>query len=722
MVSSGPHSLYRANSSGQLVDPTASRVEVMAQGASAPTSVADRERPLAAAYASQPAVVPPLSGGSQSQESPTLAVSPQSAPTTARKRQRVESSRAEATYPRKRAITACRLCRSRKVKCNNARPVCGNCEASGAPCVLCIKVPSARADGEFSSSFDPASILILEKLDKVLSRLDQASTTTTAPVQFLLNATDVNTTAPGRKETETIQTIEGSGPALEKTREQEDDSYFDQLQIPTCRTTADAVLQWPIFCGRFPPNHITDAAFLQTAIDADREHDTALRRPEKRGLVLDEDTVNDLVRRFLELVHIKNPILDIESLWASVEDILDSGLRWDQASCLVLLACALGSVATPFPREQFCGPDGSFSSIRSQQDDLRAGEGYYHLAQKRFGLLQLGIVASQCYFLAGVYKMYTMHPIIAWSHFQSATKAYHLHLECKARQPQQEETPFMSSKGRHLEQRLYWSCYKTECELRAELNLPNSSLVDVQNPELHPSPPTFNVDEMAVSPETGGSGSRNLISASPISQQQKEQTWFYYLTEITLRRMANRVLNMLYTESHVAWTEECVRANIHAAEQFEQQLDEWYATLPAPIRFESDSVGGEELPYHTRGRALQIKMWLYTPFLYYAIHAPSEVPRQGPIWEFAEKAIAISYTTIVGEPTGHRHHGTWYHIMSIATCCLFIIAAVRRGNVPVPKEWRKEVEGAIQRIRYWEDEGPGVTRAIHVLTTYLMDI
>ena len=52
-----------------------------------------------------------------------------------RKRQRPNSSRTDVTFPRKRAITACRTCRSRKVKCNNARPTCGNCEASLASCV-----------------------------------------------------------------------------------------------------------------------------------------------------------------------------------------------------------------------------------------------------------------------------------------------------------------------------------------------------------------------------------------------------------------------------------------------------------------------------------------------------------------------------------------------------------------------------------------------------------
>lgn len=52
-----------------------------------------------------------------------------------RKRDRGEVSRADVAYPRKRATAACRLCRSRKVKCNNARPTCGNCSSHNAVCV-----------------------------------------------------------------------------------------------------------------------------------------------------------------------------------------------------------------------------------------------------------------------------------------------------------------------------------------------------------------------------------------------------------------------------------------------------------------------------------------------------------------------------------------------------------------------------------------------------------
>lgn len=38
------------------------------------------------------------------------------------------------TFPRKRAVTACDTCRSKKTKCGNERPICASCSKHGWPC------------------------------------------------------------------------------------------------------------------------------------------------------------------------------------------------------------------------------------------------------------------------------------------------------------------------------------------------------------------------------------------------------------------------------------------------------------------------------------------------------------------------------------------------------------------------------------------------------------
>ncbi|KAG7103877.1 Regulator of drug sensitivity 1 like protein [Verticillium longisporum] len=61
-------------------------------------------------------------------------------------------------YPRRRALSACLICRERKRKCDNLRPTCSSCQQIGAPCEY------TKQD---SSSFDAASLRILDQLSLI---------------------------------------------------------------------------------------------------------------------------------------------------------------------------------------------------------------------------------------------------------------------------------------------------------------------------------------------------------------------------------------------------------------------------------------------------------------------------------------------------------------------------------------------------------------------------
>lgn len=50
------------------------------------------------------------------------------------RRKRPLESRLGVSYPRKRAVAACQVCRIRKVKCTNERPECAACIHAGATC------------------------------------------------------------------------------------------------------------------------------------------------------------------------------------------------------------------------------------------------------------------------------------------------------------------------------------------------------------------------------------------------------------------------------------------------------------------------------------------------------------------------------------------------------------------------------------------------------------
>lgn len=70
-----------------------------------------------------------------------------------RKRKRDSSSvaatRSGGTYERRKAVKACLVCRARKTKCDNVRPICGFCKSTGGECRYSSDNSSRRASVEY---------------------------------------------------------------------------------------------------------------------------------------------------------------------------------------------------------------------------------------------------------------------------------------------------------------------------------------------------------------------------------------------------------------------------------------------------------------------------------------------------------------------------------------------------------------------------------------------
>ena len=197
----------------------------------------------------------------------------------------------------------------------------------------------------------------------------------------------------------------------------------DYLQIPPHRTTADTVLTWPIFSDQHQPNSLIEPLFSNSGPQQElNTGDGSLDETIARDLVvvpggmvsLPDEKIPSLVDSFLQNVHTKNPILDVEFLVRHARKAAENGLGWDAPSCLVLLACALGSIARPFeeslkatdytsmknPLPRRLGSD-FLSSAVSFRQDLRQAESCYVLACRRIGLLKFTTLGAQCHFFAG---------------------------------------------------------------------------------------------------------------------------------------------------------------------------------------------------------------------------------------------------------------------------------------------------------------------------------
>ena len=88
-------------------------------------------------------------------------------------------------------------------------------------------------------------------------------------------------------------------------------------------------------------------------------------------------------------------------------------------------------------------------------------------------------------------------------------------------------------------------------ELRLELNISEKSFWDLTYPAFFPSPP------------------RGLKS-------QGEAVWYFYLAEIALRRLGNRILNYIYRYKYSAASDPDIN---QAISNFEDQAEGWYATV-----------------------------------------------------------------------------------------------------------------------------------------------
>ena len=179
------------------------------------------------------------------------------------------------------------------------------------------------------SRFDAASILILDRLNQVISRLDDI------PPGPEMRASDTPASL------EAVRAPEPPDQSATHSLDPGQNSY-NALRIPASRTTADAVLDWPIFASRYPKSYLIDAVFEAEAENEDSDNEeTALNRTRHHGLSnkgrgINEDDIPQLVRAFLELVHIKNPVVDVDTVWTYAHRVAEDGLKWDSASCLVV--------------------------------------------------------------------------------------------------------------------------------------------------------------------------------------------------------------------------------------------------------------------------------------------------------------------------------------------------------------------------------------------------
>ncbi|KAI9661344.1 MAG: hypothetical protein M1831_003077 [Alyxoria varia] len=609
--------------------------------------------------------------------------SPTSAGGSKRKRRSPDPDESSHTHPRRK--TACQSCRARKVKCDNIRPKCLVCRKSHRECVY-IDYISEKL------SLDPGTRVVVSRLDEVLESIGQLKS-------------NIKQHAPAHER-----------PPLNSNSHQEDKDALESatyLKVPPCGASADTVLRWECFGDKFPPNCLIGVYFERSGDGTNERLSGALPSPPAQpqasfdsaphGLELrslPEERIPSLIDRFLQNVHTKNPILDVDDL---------------------------------------------------VQEARKAAQ--------------------------SVYMMYTFRPLLSWNQFHQASKFYEIYLKTfsgpfgNASSQDFDRLQKLSKKARRIEQSLYWSCFKSEVELRVEFPLEQSTLSDSEYPDMLPCPPSPPATDTAfedgpqslpaslrhivhgshnVDPETPGTRHFSPVPEDVSAVQRhrhllynEEESWYYYLTEIALRRISNSVVNAFYRDKE-KWDD--IVGMIPTALLFETQISTWAANLPPVMQQFKDGTNlepsipsSDHLRYRYSSasqelRILEMKSWLYLPFLWFAIHhgfgaLPTE--DRSKLGAIVKDGIETNVTILQDRSLLHRHHGIYFDLRAVVTASLVIIAAARSGNIDLNPEIfdsilaadQEEHHGifgrAFRALRFWEDETLDMRKARHILQDLL---
>lgn len=361
--------------------------------------------------------------------------------------------------------------------------------------------------------------------------------------------------------------------------------------------------------------------------------------------------------------------------------------------------------------------------------------------------------------------MYTLRPVAAWNHFHQASTSYHLYLKLISGPnggdttcPNLDHLELKTKVERRIEESIYWSCFKSECEFRVELPLAQSGLAQFEYAHSFPSPPSPAGTEISPQPTPPAVlhhtddldinrllGTHEPVVESPHPRYDnldirrhsrrlynEEESWYYYLTEVALRRIGNRIINTFYRQDHATWMD--IKPLISIALEFDAQVSTWSANLPPAMQqyetsssirapqFDTSNYGrhssaSKELSWAIENRLLEIRSWLYQPFLYYAIHigyltGQSSLTTEGmgsshtqkrrsstvsSLWNDRQPSLHPQDAEVLHSMIAfgvqcnlqildarsllHRHHGLWFDLRAIIASSIILLALIKSNNV-----------------------------------------
>jgi hypothetical protein len=397
-----------------------------------------------------------------------------------------------------------------------------------------------------------------------------------------------------------------------------------------------------------------------------------------------------------------------------VQSIILDGLDWSAESCLTLLICALGSIARPF------GPTlDTMPGTRA----YASAETLFHAAQRRMGMAFCSedIISTQCLFLSGIYMMCVFQPVKAWRFFMQALASCQQFVFLTSSSPPQSSTICEASPGGHsletLQQAIYWSSWKSEREMRDYIRPPDFTLTEEElafYPPFMPTPPNLQPDPVL-----------EVNSESCVTRQTV--SWYFYLAEISLRRLASNLHTEMLRLCEQSFSSHRTLEQLAAAvTEYEEQAQEWIASLPSCLAFDAPAEKDDICRFVLRGHVINLYEMIYWPFISAYLKKRPAVegePSVSPsvdriIKRLAQKALYYHGLRIVVNKPGyrHRHHGTLFMIQSCSRSALLLVAAALHNIantarnsgkgarlLTLPDGWRAGIDETIDMLAFWQN-------------------
>lgn len=408
------------------------------------------------------------------------------------------------------------------------------------------------------------------------------------------------------------------------------------------------------------------------------------------------------VDRFFTHVHVKNPILNERETRRLITRISMHGIDWSPDSCLALLVCALGTLATPFGEDQ--------GQTHQGTEVYRTARSLFAAAQKRIGAVFCsgGLREAQCLFLSGVYMMTIFQREKAWRYFLQALACCQQFSFLRPGKPPRVAV----HSNRIAEQAIYWSAWKSEREIRLDLQAPDFSLSQAElaiYPSFFPTPP----ESHAVIPASDPTAT----TIDGIAERER-LAWYFYLSEISLRRLHFRIASSML-HMPVPPESDLLEELAKATEEHEEQAQEWATALPAILSLQAPPEDDDISRFILRGHLLNLYEMMYWPFVDAAINRTDfqHTPEWSPlVRSLIQKGLDRHVERMYVNQPGfyHRHHGTVFLIRSCNRSALILLAAASvvqssfEQGVPspliLPENWKHAVALALDLNRFWEAE------------------